>query len=128
MPARGSPIALPWRFPAADERAAMNRILDNCLVGLALLVSAVYAVSALGPRTLRRRVLAALGRITARAPAYFGLRWLANRFAAASAAKAPGACAGCDDCGANASPPNPPAHDSPAPEVRVPVSKISRRN
>jgi hypothetical protein len=110
----------------------MNRILDNCLVGLALLVSAVYAVSALGPRSLRRRVLAALGRITARAPAYFGLRRLANRFAAASAAKAPGACGGCDDCGANASAPKPPAHDSPvhdspAPEVHVPVSKIGRR-
>ena len=127
MPARGSPIALRWRFPAADERAGMNSVLDICLVGLALLVSAVYAVSALGPRSLRRHVLAALGRITAHAPAYFGLRRLADRFAAASAVKAAGACGGCDDCGADASAPQPPAHDSPAPEVRVPVSKIGRR-
>ena len=37
----------------------MNNMLDNALVGLALLVSAGYAVSSLGPKSVRRRVLAA---------------------------------------------------------------------
>jgi hypothetical protein len=106
----------------------MNSVLDISLVGLALLVSVGYAVSSLGPSSVRRRVLAALGRITVRAPAYLGLKRLANRFAAASAEKAKGACGGCDDCGATASAPMPPAHDSPASEVHVPVAKIGRRS
>ena len=104
----------------------MNSILDISLVGLALLVSAVYAVSSLGPGSVRRRVLAALARAAARAPGYLGLKRLADRFAAASAAKAQGACGGCDDCGASA--PQSNANDSPAPEVRVPVAKIGRRS
>jgi hypothetical protein len=98
----------------------VNGFLDNSLVGLALLVSAGYAVSSLGPKNVRRRVLAALARITARAPACLGLRRLANRLAAASAVNAPGACGGCDNCGADAVSP-------PDPEVRVPVAKIGRR-
>ena len=106
----------------------MNSILDNSLVGLALLVSAGYAVSSLGPRSVRRRVLAALGRITARAPACLGLRRLANRLATASAVKAHGACSDCDSCGVDSvSPPISPTHDAPDPEVRVPVAKIGRR-
>ena len=42
----------------------MNGILDNILVGSALILSAAYAVSAFGPKSLRRRVLGALGRAT----------------------------------------------------------------
>ena len=36
----------------------MNSILDNSLVALALIVSAGYAASSLGPRSVRRRLLA----------------------------------------------------------------------
>jgi hypothetical protein len=100
----------------------MNSILDNSLVGLALLVSAGYAVSSLGPRSLRRRALSALSGALARAPAFLGLRRIAQRLAAASASKAQGACGGCDSCGSEA-----PAKTSPAAEVRVPVTKIGRR-
>jgi hypothetical protein len=100
----------------------MNGILDNSLVGLALLVSAGYAVSSLGPRSLRRRVLLSLSRVMARAPGFTGLRQAAQRLAAASAGKTQGACGGCDSCGSEA-----PPSTSPAPEVRVPVTKIGRR-
>jgi hypothetical protein len=100
----------------------MSSILDYSLVGLALLVSAGYAVSSLGPRSLRRRVLAALSRVMARGPAFPGLRQIAQRLAAASAGNAQGACGGCDSCGSEA-----PAATPPAAEVRVPVTKIGRR-
>jgi len=100
----------------------MNSILDYSLVGLALLVSAGYAVSSLGPRSLRRRVLAALSRALERAPVFLGLRRAAQRLAVASAGKAQGACGGCDSCGSEA-----PTATSPAAEVRVPVTKIGRR-
>jgi hypothetical protein len=100
----------------------MNSILDNSLVGLALLASAVYAVAALGPRSLRRRILGVLGRAAARAPAFLGLGRMAQRLAAASAAKAQGACGGCDNCGSEPAAPQPPKA-----EVRVPVARIGRR-
>ena len=102
----------------------MNSILDNCLVGLALLVSAGYAVYSLGPRGLRRRLLGALGRAAARAPKFLGPRRMAQWFAHASAGKAKGACGGCDACGSEP----PPAQNSTGAEVRVPVAKIGRRN
>ncbi|MHB8475984.1 MAG: DUF6587 family protein [Steroidobacteraceae bacterium] len=100
----------------------MSRLLDHVLVGLALLVSAAYAVSALGPRSLRRRVLAASSRMLARAPAALGLRRMAQWLAVRSAGKARGACGGCDGCGSEDS----PAQSSDA-EVRVPVAHIHRR-
>ena len=101
----------------------MNRILDVSLVGLVLLVSAGYAVSALGPRTLRQRVLAALSRVAARAPTLFGLRRAAEWLDAASAGKAKGACGGCESCGTE-----PVAAQNPAQtEVRVPAANIPRR-
>jgi len=99
----------------------MNSILDDSLVGLALLASAGYAVASLGPRSLRRRILGVLSRAAARAPAFLGLGRAAQRLAAASAAKAPGACGGCDSCGSEPTPQPPNA------EVRVPVAQISRR-
>jgi hypothetical protein len=102
----------------------MNSILDNSLVGLALMVSAGYAVSSLGPRSLRRRALGALGRVTARAPAFLHLRRAAQWFAAASLGKAQGACGGCESCGSDQA----PAQKSPEPEVKVPMAKIGRRN
>jgi hypothetical protein len=102
----------------------MNGILDNFLVGLALLVSAAYAVTSLGPKSLRRRVLGTLGRIAAHAPAFLHLQRAAQWFAVASAGKAHGACGGCDSCGSGQA----PAQKSPESEVTVPVAKIGRRN
>ncbi|MGO9934689.1 MAG: DUF6587 family protein [Steroidobacteraceae bacterium] len=96
----------------------MNSVLDNVLVGLALLVSACYAVASLAPGGLRQRSLAALSRLTASAPAFLGLKWAARRLSAASISKAAGACGGCDSCQ-----PKPGA----VPEVKVPVAKIGRR-
>jgi len=101
----------------------MNSILDNSLVGLALAVSAGYALSSLGPRTLRRRLLAALSRLIARAPAVLGLRRTAQWLAAAAAGKAHGACGGCDGCGSEQA----PSSKSPGADVRVPAAKIGRR-
>jgi hypothetical protein len=81
----------------------MNAVLDNILVGVLLLASVGYAVYKLGPRALKKRILAALGR-------------------SVSAAKADGACGGCDNCGGeSAAPP------SSASEIKIPVSKIGRR-
>jgi hypothetical protein len=100
----------------------MNNILDDTLVGLALIVSAGYAVSSLGPRSLRRRVLGALSRVAARAPAFLGLRRTARWFESASDGKADGACGGCDSCGSEQA-----AQKPPASEVSVPVTKIGRR-
>jgi hypothetical protein len=101
----------------------MNSVIDNSLVGLALLVSAGYALLSLGPRSLRRRLLAALSRAAARAPAFLGLRRTAQRLAVASAGKTHGACGGCDDCGAEKA----PAKKSAATEITVPMGKIGRR-
>ena len=101
----------------------MNGILDNSLVGLALIVSAGYAATSLGPRSLRRRLLWALSRTAARAPAFLRLRRIAQRLDVASADKAAGACGGCDNCGTEQS----PAQKSPEAEVSVPVGKIGRR-
>jgi hypothetical protein len=101
----------------------MNNILDNFLVGLALAVSAGYALSSLGPRSLRRRLFAALSGLIARAPAALGLRRTAQWLAVASKAKASGACGGCDSCGSEQAPSSKP----PAADVRVPVAKIGRR-
>ena len=41
----------------------MNAVLDNFLVGVLLLASVGYALYKLGPRTLRKRMLAALSRV-----------------------------------------------------------------
>jgi hypothetical protein len=106
----------------------MNSVLDALLVGLALLASAGYALLSLGPSSLRRRLLAGLSRLTARAPAFFGLRRAAQWLAAAAAGKAHGACGGCDDCGSEKTPATAATtHQSPVVEIRVPVTKISRR-
>ncbi len=101
----------------------MHGILDRTLVGIALLASAAYAVLALGPRSVRRSVLAALGRALARAPALPGMRRSAQWLQAASAGKSQGACGGCDDCGSEKSSADQPS----AAEVRVPLKNIGRR-
>jgi hypothetical protein len=81
----------------------MNAVLDNILVGALLLASLGYAVYRLGPRALKKRILAALGR-------------------SASAAKSQGACGGCDNCGTD-----PAAPQSSSGEIKIPVGKIGRR-
>ena len=106
----------------------MNGILDNALVGLALLASAGYAVVSLGPRSLRWRILGILSRAAARAPAFLGLGRAAQRLAAASTVKG-GACGGCDSCGADGETGGQKSatQNSSAAEFRVPVGKIGRR-
>jgi hypothetical protein len=100
----------------------MNGVLDNFLVGVALLLSAGYAVLALGPRGVRRGCLNGLSWVAARAPAFLRLRRTSERLAAAASGKAAGACGGCDDCGSDKS-----SATSAEGEVRVPVTKIGRR-
>jgi hypothetical protein len=102
----------------------MNGILDNLLVGLALIVSAAYAVVSLGPKSLRRRLLGAVGRMMARAPAFLHLQRPAQWFTVASAVKAAGTCGGCDSCSSD----NESAREPQESEVNVPVAKIGRRN
>jgi hypothetical protein len=80
----------------------MHGLLDEILVGGALLASIIYALFALGPRSWRRGLL---GR--------------------AAAIKSAGACGGCDDCGSAT--PAAGSAGSAEPEVRIPVSKIGRR-
>jgi hypothetical protein len=99
----------------------MNAVLDDLLVAAVLLASVGYAVVKLGPRTLRKRMLSALGVVLESAPAFLRLGSAAQRLAAASG-KAQAACGGCDNCGAE--PASPPQSSS---EINVPVSKIGRR-
>jgi hypothetical protein len=103
----------------------MNGILDDFLVGLVLIISAGYAMYSLGPRSLRSRTFAALGRVIARAPAFPGVGRLAGWLAAASADKSKGACGGCDNCGSDSE--TTPASTGAASEVRVPLAKIGKR-
>jgi len=99
----------------------MNRVVDNSLVVLALLASGAYALSSLGPKSLRRRMWGTLARVVARAPSFLRLDRLARRLDAA-AGQAVGGCGGCGSCASDQ-----PAADSPSPEVRVPAAKIGRR-
>jgi hypothetical protein len=103
----------------------MNRVLDDSLIGLALLLSASYVVVSLGPRGLRRRLVAGWADLTARVPALFGMRRMAAWLHAAAASKAAGSCGGCDNCGSES--PSTPGSQPVAPEVRIPVGKIGRR-
>lgn len=75
----------------------MNGIIDNVLVGLALLASALYVLTSLGPRSLRYRLLAAMSRWVSRFPEFLRLRRVAQRLAAA-AGRAAGPGGGCNSC------------------------------
>jgi hypothetical protein len=84
----------------------MSTLLDILLVGTALLASVLYAIVALGPRTWRRRMAAALS------------SWGLARIAP----KTSGSCGGCDNCAA------PDAKDATTgPETRIPLDEIGRR-
>jgi len=99
----------------------MNAVLDDVLVAAVLLASLGYALVKLGPRTLRKRILAHLSLILAAAPSFLKLAGVAQRLAAASG-KAQAACGGCDSCGTESS----SAPQSPS-EINVPIAKIGRR-
>ena len=86
----------------------MNAVLDDVLVGAVLLASIGYAVYKLGPRTLRTRILGALGR-------------------PAPAGKSQGACGGCDNCGSESSGQPSSATAQSSSEIKIPVAKIGRR-
>jgi hypothetical protein len=121
----------------------MNNVLDDALVGLLLLASLAYVLTSLGPRGLRRSLLAGLSRLLAFAPAWFGLARIAGRLESASTGKASGACGGCDNCGGEESTTaQSTAQEGIAgngvtekgsigkgsiPEIRVPVGQIGRR-
>jgi hypothetical protein len=102
----------------------MNKVIDNSLVGLVLLASAVYAVSALGPKGLRKRMWGTLARLAALAPRFMRLDHIAQRLDKAAAGNTSGACGGCGSCGSE----QPDKDKAPPSEVRVPVAKIARRN
>jgi hypothetical protein len=102
----------------------MNAVVDNLLVGALLLVSVGYVLYKLGPRALSKRILGTLSRAMAAAPAFLKLGAAAQRLAAASAGKAPGACGGCDNCGSESAPEPRPS----SAEIKIPVSNIGRRD
>ncbi len=114
----------------------MNGLLDGILVGSALLASAVYALTALGPRAWRARGLAALAQGTSRLPGFLGGGAFAQRLraTAAAAAAARSACGGCANCatetdskpGAPAASPAVSPGKAPAGEVRIAVNQIGR--
>jgi hypothetical protein len=116
----------------------MNSFIDDILVGAVLLTSAGYAVMALGPRSVRRQILAVTGGLLARAPKQLGLGRVAERLEAASVLKAKGACGGCDSCGTEQTAAHPIATSQTAAsqtlppqsgvsEIRIPVGKVGRR-
>jgi hypothetical protein len=100
----------------------MNVWLDDSLVGLVLILSALYVLAALGPKNVRRRTLAALAALLARAPAALRLRPAAERLARAADAKTQGACGGCDNCGAGAE----TRTSNTGGEINVPIASIAR--
>jgi hypothetical protein len=101
----------------------MHSLLDEFLVGGALLASIIYALFSLGPRTLKRGVAVRAAALIRSFPAMPGLRSLSRRLEIAAAVKPTGACGGCDDCGSTA----PESTGSAEPEVRIPVSTIGKR-
>jgi hypothetical protein len=98
-------------------------MLDEFLVGGALLASVLYALISLGPRTLKRGVAVRAAALIRSVPTMPGLRSLSRRLETAAAVKPTGACGGCDDCGSAA----PESTGSAEPEVRIPVSTIGKR-
>jgi hypothetical protein len=99
-------------------------MLDEFLVGGALLASILYAIISLGPRSLKRGLAVRAAALLRSVPAMPGLRSLSRRLQSAAAVKPTGACGGCDDCGPA---PAPESSGSAEPEVRIPVSTIGKR-
>jgi hypothetical protein len=80
----------------------MTALINNVLVGLALLASITYALLALGPKSWRRGIRSALG-------------------FKSTDAKSAAACGGCGGCGSDTAAPQASA------EIKIPVGKIGRR-
>jgi hypothetical protein len=97
----------------------MNAWLDDGIVGLLLLASALYAAYSLGPKPWRARMMLKLGNLLERSPRALGLKSLAGKLKAAAARRQAG-CGGCDNCEST------PATDAKG-EFKIPVSKIGRR-
>jgi len=76
----------------------MHGLLDGILVGGALFASVLYALFALGPRTLKRSLLTRAAALVRSVPPMPGLRRLSRRLEAAAAARSGSACGGCGDC------------------------------
>jgi hypothetical protein len=102
----------------------MRGLLDEILVGGALLASIIYALLSLGPRTLKRGLAVRAAAWVRSIPAMPGRLSLSRRLETAAAIKPPGACGGCDNCG---SAPAPESTGSAEPQVRIPVSTIGKR-
>ena len=101
----------------------MHGLLDEFLVGGALLASILYALISLGPRRLKRGLAVRAAALLRSVPIMPGLRSLSRRLESAAAVKPTGACDGCDDCGST----TPESTRSAEPEVRIPVSTIGKR-
>jgi hypothetical protein len=104
----------------------MNKLLDNGLVALALAASGFYALLALGPKSLRRFLWAALARAAASAPPALHLAGLARRLDAV-AGKISSACGGCETCGPEPSKGAAAGGEGNAPEIRVPLAQVGKR-
>jgi hypothetical protein len=102
----------------------MSSALDDALVAVALLASALYLLLALGPRTLRRGALSRLAGWAAGAPKGWKLGGLAARLQAAAAKS--GSCGGCDSCASNAAA-GPARGGEQRADIEIPVSRIGRR-
>ena len=102
----------------------MNGFLDDVLVGLILFAGFGYAAYALGPKSLRARLLTGLAAIIGRLPAFPGAGAVAGRLAEKSRLKSGAACGGCDNCGSD---PAPKTAQGSSSDIHVPLSKIGRR-
>jgi hypothetical protein len=102
----------------------MHGLLDEILVGGALLASILYALLSLGPRTLKRGLAVRAAAWVRSIPEMPGLRSLSRRLETAAAIKPPGACGGCDDCGSATPAASAGSTES---EIRIPVSAIGKR-
>ncbi len=109
----------------------MSGWIDVPAVAIAVALSVLYALSALGPKTLRARLWRALGVLLASAPRALRSARLEARVAAI-AARMQAACGGCDSCAAGASGEGASAKGSSGEsasgvrEVRVPLARVSR--
>jgi hypothetical protein len=91
----------------------VRTLLDDSLVGILLLASALYAIYSLGPRRLRGRLLAGMAAALRGLSAFPAFGALAQRLRAASA-DPKGACGGCAGCGPAQPAALPTDHQPPA--------------
>jgi len=100
----------------------MNRVLDEVVVGCALVVSVGYALASLGPKGVRHRILSALAQLAARAPPLLRSDRIARRLTEASV-RASRACGGCGSCGFEES-----TVRGLANEIKIPAANIGKRD